>query len=293
MDSLILVIKGFFIGIANIIPGVSGGTIALILGVYEKIINVISHFTKDIRKNLSFIIPIIIGIVLSILILSGAISYSYKVYPIIVTMFFMGLVLGGVPFIYKKIINKDKVKISSLIIFLLTFSVVISMSFINESSYEVSLNNLQIFGYIKLILIGIIASGTMVIPGISGSLVLMLLGYYYPILTIIKELLSFKNLFSNIIVISLFLIGVIIGIILFVKLIEHLFKRHEQKTYYGIFGFVLASFLAIPIKTFMKISYTFIPFELVIGIILVTSVFSIRNSFAISTNEKIRQEYYG
>ena len=268
MDSLILVIKGFFIGIANIIPGVSGGTIALILGVYEKIINVISHFTKDIRKNLSFIIPIIIGIVLSILILSGVISYSYKVYPIIVTMFFMGLVLGGVPFIYKKIINKDKVKISSLIIFLLTFSLVISMSFINESSYEVSLNNLQIFGYIKLILVGIIASGTMVIPGISGSLVLMLLGYYYPILTIIKELLSFKNLFSNIIVISLFLIGVIIGIILFVKLIEHLFKRHEQKTYYGIFGFVLASFLAIPIKTFMKISYTFIPFELVIGIIL-------------------------
>ena len=268
MDSLILVIKGFFIGIANIIPGVSGGTIALILGVYEKIINVISHFTKDIRKNLSFIIPIIIGIVLSILILSGVISYSYKVYPIIVTMFFMGLVLGGVPFIYKKIINKDKVKIISLIIFLLTFSLVISMSFINESSYEVSLNNLQIFGYIKLILVGIIASGTMVIPGISGSLVLMLLGYYYPILTIIKELLSFKNLFSNIIVISLFLIGVIIGIILFVKLIEHLFKRHEQKTYYGIFGFVLASFLAIPIKTFMKISYTFIPFELVIGIIL-------------------------
>ena len=268
MDSLILVIKGFFIGIANIIPGVSGGTIALILGVYEKIINVISHFTKDIRKNLSFIIPIIIGIVLSILILSGVISYSYKVYPIIVTMFFMGLVLGGVPFIYKKIINKDKVKISSLIIFLLTFSLVISMSFINESSYEVSLNNLQIFGYIKLILVGIIASGTMVIPGISGSLVLMLLGYYYPILTIIKELLSFKNLFSNIIVISLFLIGVIIGIILFVKLIEHLFKRHEQKTYYGIFGFVLASFLAIPIKTFMKISYTFIPFELVIGLIL-------------------------
>ena len=268
MDSLILVIKGFFIGIANIIPGVSGGTIALILGVYEKIINVISHFTKDIKKNLTFIISIIIGIVLSILILSGVISYSYNNYPILVTMFFMGLVLGGVPFIYKKIINKDKVKISSLIIFLLTFSLVVSMSFINESSYEVSLNNLQIFGYIKLILVGIIASGTMVIPGISGSLVLMLLGYYYPILTIIKELLSFKNLFTNIIVISLFLIGILIGIILFVKLIEHLFKNYEQKTYYGIFGFILASFLAIPIKTFMKISYTFIPFELVIGLIL-------------------------
>lgn len=268
MDSLILVIKGFFIGIANIIPGVSGGTIALILGVYEKIINIISHFTKNIKKNLSFIIPIIIGIVLSILILSGVISSSYKNYPILVTMFFMGLVLGGVPFIYKKIINKNKVKISSLIIFLLTFSLVVSMSFINESSYEVSLNNLDLFGYIKLILIGIIASGTMVIPGISGSLVLMLLGYYYPILTIIKELLSFKNLFSNIIVILLFLIGVIIGIILFVKLIEHLFKCHEQKTYYGIFGFILASFLAIPIKTFMKTGYTFIPVELIIGLIL-------------------------
>ena len=266
MKSLILIIKGFFIGIANIIPGVSGGTIALIVGVYEKIISTISHFSKNIKENILFLLPLGIGMVLSILVLSGIIDSSYKNYPLATTLFFVGLVLGGIPFTYKKI--KNKKNISNWFIFLITFSLVIMMSYLGtkDTFNVVSLNNLNLMGYFKLLLVGILASGTMIIPGISGSLVLMLIGYYYPVIELIKELTKFK--FNNIFPIIIFGLGILIGIILFVKLIEMLFKKFENKTYYGVLGFVSASVLAIPISTFLKISYTLVPLELLIGILL-------------------------
>ena len=266
MNSIILLIKGFFIGIANIIPGVSGGTIALIVGVYEKLIKTISHFTKNIKENILFLLPLGIGMGLSILVLSGVIDSSYKNYPLATTLFFMGLVLGGIPFTYKKI--KNKKNISNWIICLLTFSLVIIMALLGTKDIfnVVSLNNLDLVGYIKLLIVGIIASGTMIIPGISGSLVLMLLGYYYPVIELIKELTKFN--FTNILPVIVFGIGVIIGLIGFVKLIELLFIKFENKTYYGVLGFVSASILAIPLSTFLKISYTLVPLELVIGILV-------------------------
>lgn len=266
MKSLILIIKGFFIGIANIIPGVSGGTIALIVGIYEKLINTISHFTKNIKENILFILPLGIGMVLSILVLSGIIDSSYKNYPLATTLFFIGLVLGGIPFAYKKI--KDKKNISNWFIFLITFSLVIIMSYIGTKDMfnVVSLDNLGLIDYLKLLLVGIIASGTMIIPGISGSLVLMLIGYYYPIIELIKQLTKFN--FSNIFPLIVFGIGLIIGFVLFVKLIEMLFKKFENKTYYGVLGFISASIFAIPISTFLKISYTLVPLELLIGLLL-------------------------
>lgn len=266
MKSLILIIKGFFIGIANIIPGVSGGTIALIVGIYEKLINTISHFTKNIKENILFILPLGIGMVLSILVLSGIIDSSYKNYPLATTFFFIGLVLGGIPFAYKKI--KDKKNISNWFIFLITFSLVIIMSYIGTKDMfnVVSLDNLGLIDYLKLLLVGIIASGTMIIPGISGSLVLMLIGYYYPIIELIKQLTKFN--FSNIIPLIVFGIGLIIGFVLFVKLIELLFKKFENKTYYGVLGFISASIFAIPISTFLKISYTLVPIELLVGLLL-------------------------
>ena len=268
MKNLILIIKGFFIGIANIIPGVSGGTIALIVGVYERLIEAISHFTKNIKENIKFILPIGIGIAISVLTLSNVIDKSYKAYPFATTLFFIGLVLGGIPFGYKKI--KEKTKISNWIIFLITFSLVISMSLLGntETFSTVSLDNLNLLGYIKLLLVGILASATMIIPGVSGSLVLMLIGYYYPIISVLKDLTKFNNLSSNLLIVIVFGIGVLIGVIVLAKIIEMLFNKYENKTYYGVLGFICASVFAIPISTFMKITYVFIPLEFIVGIIL-------------------------
>ena len=107
----------------------------------------------------------------------------------------------------------------------------------------------------------------MVIPGVSGSLVLMLLGYYYPIITTIKELTSFNNLGSNIPILGIFGVGVLVGIVLISKLIEFLFQKYETKTYFGVLGFIVASVLAIPISTMTSIDVTFTVVQVLIGLV--------------------------
>ena len=271
--NIILVVKGFIMGIANIIPGVSGGTLALILGIYEDFIKSISHFLSNIKENLKFLIPIIIGMGLAIVSLSRVIDYSYKHYPMPTSLFFVGLVVGGIPLLYNKVKGtKETKKTSSYIILLLMFGLVMFMTFSKTIFGEVTavnFNNMNIISYILLFLVGIVAAATMVIPGVSGSLVLMLLGYYYPVITLIKEVTKFK-LGTNIIVLGVFGIGIVVGIVLVSKLIEYLFKKYEVKTYFGVLGFILASVLAIPISAFLspdiKISFNII--HIIIGLVL-------------------------
>lgn len=256
MKSLILVLKGFFMGIANIIPGVSGGTIAIILGIYEQFISSISHLLSDLKKNLKFLIPVVIGMGLSILLLSGVIEYSYDNFPLPTMMFFVGLVIGGIPMLFKNVLHKKENKeVSSYLIMFLTFSLVIFMAcadLIFGTTTEVNLSSLNLFGYIILFGVGVIAAATMVIPGISGSLMLMLLGYYYPIVRTISDLVKFNNIFSNIMVLGVFGIGVLVGMVLISKLLEMLFKKFKTKTYFGVLGFIFASIIAIPISTCLE-----------------------------------------
>lgn len=271
-NSIILMLKGFFMGIANVIPGVSGGTIALIVGIYEDFIGAINHFFSNFKKNLKFLLPIVIGMGLAILTLSKVIDHCYNEFPIAVTLFFMGLVIGGVPLIIKNIKNtKEKNKKINLPIAIFTFSLVILFAIapvLFNLEYEVSFVNMGILEYILLFIVGVVASATMVIPGISGSLVLMLLGYYYPIIKTIKNLTDFSNIFSNGIVLFVFGMGILIGIVLISKLLEYLFKNYKKTTYYGVIGFILASILAIPISTVINISSININvIEIIIGII--------------------------
>lgn len=272
MKNILLVIKGFIMGIANVIPGVSGGTLAIILGIYEQFIGAISHFFSNFKENIKFLIPIAIGMILAIVTMSNVIDYSFNHYPIPTTLFFMGLVLGGIPMLYGKVKNEEKEKkqVSSYIIMLLTFALVIFMAVADKifgTTNEVVLANLDLFGYIILFVVGVVAAATMVIPGISGSLVLMLLGYYYPILSLVKEIVHFDNLLSNIIIAGVFGVGVLVGIVLVSKLIEFLFKKYETKTYYGVLGFIFASIIAIPISSFSQVKVTFDIIQVLIGII--------------------------
>lgn len=258
MESIILVVKGFFMGIANIIPGVSGGTIAIILGIYEKFISAISHLFSNLKENLKFLVPVAIGMVLAILILSGVIEYSYDNFPLPTMMFFVGLVLGGIPMLLKNVVKKKECKeVSSYIILLLTFSLVIFMAcsdLIFGTTTEVSFANMDLLGYIVLFIVGVIAAATMVVPGISGSLMLMLLGYYYPVIATINDLVKFNNILSNILILGTFGVGILVGIVLIAKLLEMLFKKYNTKTYFGVLGFIFASAIAIPISTCLQVS---------------------------------------
>ena len=278
-DNLVLVVKGFIMGIANIIPGVSGGTLALILGIYEDFIGAISHFFSNFKKNICFLAPIAIGILLAIASLSRVIDYSYKHYPIPTSLFFVGLVIGGIPMLYSKVKGKKEVKqASSYLIFLLTFALVIFMacsSLIFGEGLKVSLSNMGFVNYLLLFLVGVIAAATMVIPGVSGSLVLMLLGYYYPVIAVIKEFTSLKNIGSNILILGVFGVGVLLGIVLISKLIEFLFNKYETKTYFGVLGFIIASIIAIPISAMLNIKVSFDIIQILIGIIFLVFGYTI------------------
>ena len=254
MKSIKLFFKGFIMGIANIIPGVSGGTLAIILGIYERLLEAISHFFKNFKDNIKFLIPVFLGIGISLITMSNVIDYSYKHFPLPTTVFFVGLVLGGIPLLVNKTKKeKNKNRIVNVIAFICTFSLVLVMAFADKlfgTSKEVVLSNMNLWEYIKILLVGCLSSATMIIPGVSGSLVLMLIGYYYPVITLIKELTHFNNIISNGIILGVFGIGIVVGLVLVAKLLEYLFKKHAKATYCGVLGFIIASVIAIPASSY-------------------------------------------
>ncbi len=264
MKNIILIIKGLIVALANIIPGVSGGTLMITLGIYEEIIDIISHPFKNLKNNWKFILFIGIGVVSGVLVFSKLIKYSLEHFPLATPLFFMGLVLGGIPLLLKKGKVKDNIKVSNIIIMLLTFGIVLLFALLKSGDNVVTII-LNFKGILLLFLVGMIAASSMIIPGISGSFMLMLMGYYKPIIDTISNLTKFNNLWDNLKVLIPFGVGIIVGIVLVAKIIEYLLKKFEIKTYFGVIGFVLASIIAILIPLF-KVDIKIV--ELIIGIIL-------------------------
>lgn len=264
MKNLILIIKGIVIALANIIPGVSGGTLMITLGVYEQIIDIISHPFKNLKNNWKFILFIGIGLVAGILGFSKLISYCLDKFPLATPLFFIGLILGGIPLLFRKGKVKDNIKVSNIIICLITFGIVLLFTFLNSGNSVVTITT-DIKGIVLLFLVGMVSASSMIIPGISGSFMLMLLGYYKPIIDTVSNLTKFNNLWDNLKILIPFGFGLVFGIVLVAKLIEYLLKKYEVKTYFGVIGFVLASIIAIIVPLF-KVSFNVI--ELVVGIVL-------------------------
>lgn len=265
LENLLLILKGFILGIANIIPGVSGGTLAMTMGIYEDIIKSISSILKTPKKSLKLLLYLGIGAALSILILSKLLNYTLTNYAFATTLFFIGLIVGGFPLLLKKA-KGHKVSLGYLLSFLSTTSLVIILRLLQRTENTVSLNNISLFTMIILLLVGMLAASTMVIPGVSGSFVLMLIGFYKPILNTISNITKFNLLGHNLLILVPFGIGVLLGIVITAKLIEYLLKKYEIYTYYGIYGFILSSILVLILNVYNKA--TGIPEE-VVGILLV------------------------
>lgn len=248
------ILQGMVVGIANIIPGVSGGTMMVAMGLYDKLIHAITHLKSEFKESLKLLIPIFAGAGIAIIALSRLFEFLLAVYPIPTNFAFCGLIAGSLPFIFKKV-KGHKVTVSKIIPFFVFFGVVILMALMGETggaSADVS------FGFVnvmKLFGVGVIAAATMVVPGVSGSMMLMLLGYYDTILKTINDfvdaLVKFDmgGLMTGVGILLPFGIGVVIGIFLIAKLIEFIFSKAEIHAYYGIIGLILASPIAILMKT--------------------------------------------
>jgi len=242
-DSLILFIKGFILGVANIIPGVSGGTLAISLGLYEQILDAIGSFFKNFKKHMGLLIPLVLGIGIALITTSKVVSYALSNFKAQTIFLFVGLIYGGTSLLMRK--TRGKENVTNIIIFAITFLVVIGLNFIKADSLTISFTNMGVVDYLLLILIGFIASSSMVIPGISGSFVLMIFGYYEKIINTVSNLTNFSEFGSNLLILVPFGIGVLIGVVFMAKLITTLIKKHEVKTYFAIMGFVLSSIVVL------------------------------------------------
>lgn len=247
------ILKGILIGVANAIPGVSGGTMMVSMGIYDDIIYCITHLFKQLKKSIMILLPYIIGMAIGIVGLAFAIGYLLEHFEFQTKMAFIGLILGGVPLLFGKIKGKKK-GFPHALVFLLCFIAIIVMVYFGDKGGSVTLK-VGIIPAVIIFFIGIIASATMVIPGVSGSMMLTILGYYIPIMNAVKDFIMALSSMDISKMLSLcgslvpFGLGVVIGIFAIAKLIEVLLQRYEVMTYSAILGLVIASPVAILMRT--------------------------------------------
>lgn len=247
-------LQGMVVGIANIIPGVSGGTMMVAMGLYDKLIHAITHLKSEFKNSMKLLIPIFLGAAVAIVALSRLFEFLLENYPIPTNFAFCGLIAGSLPFIFKKV-KGHVVTIGKILPFLIFFAIVILMAVMGETSGNDADVSLNLVNLVKLLLVGIIAAATMVVPGVSGSMMLMLLGYYDTILRTINKFIDALIVFDveallvQCGVLVPFGIGVVLGIFLIAKLIEFIFSKAEIHAYYAIIGLIIASPVAILLKT--------------------------------------------
>ena len=237
VDYITLFFKGIFMGIADAIPGVSGGTIALLLGIYEELISTISSLNVNLlidlkqngfksfwkKLNGNFLVILITGIGISLIFFIKISSKLLNDYPMFIWSFFLGLIIATVYVIFKLIKTWDYINIISAFATIILSSTLSSISL--NSSDEISL--------IYILVCGIIASSAMILPGISGSLILVIMGVYKVLIDSVNNL--------EISIIFTFIIGAITGLISFSKILSWLFNNYKDLTYSIMLGLVIGS----------------------------------------------------
>lgn len=249
-QKLTLFFKGFAMGAADVVPGVSGGTIAFITGIYEELVATIHQFNFSFFKiwrkegflkawsqyNLSFLLVLVSGILTSVLSLAKLITYLLEHHPILMYAFIFGLVLSSVYFVAKQI---GKWRISTVVILLLFVAVGYFITTLNPVQAPDSTFYLFLSGAI-----GIIA---MILPGISGSFILLLLGSYQAILGILSDLSSsittanWSLLSTSLLKLATVVLGMIVGLKLFSRLLTWLFKNYRDITLSVLTGLMVGA----------------------------------------------------
>lgn len=244
------ILKGMVIGIANIIPGVSGGTMMVAMGIYDKLIHCITHLFSEFKKNVLFLLPIAIGMLIAVIGGSFGIEYLFTNFPIQTSTLFIGLIIGGLPAIWKNV-KGNSIKFGHIIAFLVFFAIVAVMAVIGEKEGTSADLTFNLVNSLKLLGVGVVAAATMVIPGVSGSMMLMLMGYYNPIISAINDFIralvafDWNGIMQGVGVLAPFGIGVVVGIFAIAKLIEIIFSKFPLYAYWAIIGLIVASPIAI------------------------------------------------
>lgn len=231
---------GVVFGTANVIPGVSGGTMLVVFGIFDRLTEAVSGI-KKIFRNFWFLFMFALGAGAGIILSSFVISSLFESFGVQTNMFFIGLILGGVPLIYRIGASEKSVKPLCAVPFVIAMAVVIGLTLLERLDvFKLApdvVTGFDIVISLKLVICAAVAAVTMIIPGISGSFVMMLLGVYETIIGAIKDM--------NFLVIIPFAIGAVIGIIGGAKLISMLIEKNKLMVYSALMGLVIGSVYAI------------------------------------------------
>ncbi|EHI75895.1 hypothetical protein HMPREF9093_02206 [Fusobacterium sp. oral taxon 370 str. F0437] len=249
---ILLFLKSIIIGVANIIPGVSGGTLAVMLNVYDPITEKIGNFfLVDIKTKLSYfwyLLIVLIGAGTGIFLFANIIKYSITNYPKITVTVFTLLILPSIPYIVKGLDYKKKKNILAFCYgaALMIIFIILGLKYGNKTTGAVTIQLIEgacfTRGYLlKLFICGVIAAGAMIIPGISGSLLLMMLGEYYNVVYLISSLR--EKSFAVLSPLVILAIGVGVGLVAFSKAINYLLKNHKEFTLFFIEGIITFSII--------------------------------------------------
>ncbi|HSI66242.1 MAG TPA: DUF368 domain-containing protein [Planococcus sp. (in: firmicutes)] len=230
--------RGILMGISDLIPGVSGGTIAFILGIYDRLLESISgFFSRDWKKYLGFLVPLGIGIVITLLLFSRVIEYLLEQHYEATQFFFMGLIIGVIPYIMKQAEVKKNFTARHLIILVVIGAALAVTAFIPTEEDLAPITSLTLPIFFLLFFSGWLASMAMLLPGISGSFILLLLGVYSTAINALSTL--------NIPVALAIGAGVIVGFIVSSKAIQYLLEHFTYVTYAAIIGLILGSLFVV------------------------------------------------
>lgn len=223
-------------GAGAILPGLSSGVLCVIFGIYETLLNCTLNFFKNLKYNFKLLFPIGLGSFVGVILLGNILKYVFYAYPVQTKFIFIGLIVGSVPELLKKANSKKDFKFGYLIYFIFSFSIGILLVFL-ENNLNFSENNISQFSFTYLLISGFFMSAGVIIPGVSSTLILILMGVYD------AYLLSVSSLYIP------FLlplgIGLIIGSFICMKLVKFLLDNYYSQTFYCIIGFTLGSIFVL------------------------------------------------
>jgi putative membrane protein len=245
-------VNGMAFGVTQIVPGVSGGTIAIILGFYDELIEAVNHFTGDARKYLKLLIPLLLGIAAGIILFGSLVHYLLTSYSFPTMLFFIGLIVGIIPLIYAKVKEPgQKLKSKEVALVLVPMILLIAVSGLKPQTVTAPADVIAGMGagyMVFLFFVGVIAAAALVIPGVSGSFVMLLLGVYHVVVYSVSSIRYWLGDITNLAlfleickVLAPFAIGVVIGGLFTARLVEKFLKEYEKAIYSVILGLLSGS----------------------------------------------------
>ena len=258
------ILIGIVIGMANVIPGVSGGTLAVVFNVYDQFIEAITFNVKKIWGNKKFVFPILGGMALGVLIFSKLISLLYTNFPFQTNCFFTGLIIGSIPLLYSLMMNGGQKKnedtvakkksagriIALVICAILGFALLLIFNYLEKVFDKSAVENMILPDWtvklaIRIFIAGFIGAIAMIVPGISGSLLMLMMGVYTIVITAIPALFVPDTAFHALILLLPNGAGVLIGLVSGAKAISWLLKKFPHQVYAVIFGLICGSIIVV------------------------------------------------